>query len=116
MNFVQLSKKKLEMRFFQSSSKSKSNKELTNSEWICEATGDVSASFYKLRFLSKSTVEGWVKYIDQKNEVKVFSASFEKEKNLLKFRKEDDLFVAVYTKKKIAAVIDGQTMNFIRSA
>ena len=107
---------KLEVRFFQSSSKSKSNKELTNSEWICEATGDVSASFYKLRFLSKSTVEGWVKYIDQKNEVKVFSASFEKEKNLLKFHKEDDLFVAVYTKNKIAAVIDGQTMNFLRSA
>ena len=106
----------LEMRFFQSSSKSKSNKELTNSEWICEATGDVSASFYKLRFLSKSTVEGWVKYIDQKNEVKVFSASFEKEKNLLKFHKEDDLFVAVYTKNKIAAVIDGQTINFLRSA
>ncbi len=108
--------KKLEMRFFQSRSKSKSNKELTNSEWICEATGDVSASFYKLRFLSKSTVEGWVKYIDQEDEVKVFSASFEKEKNFLKFYKEDDLFVAVYTKNKIAAVIDGQKINFLRSA
>ena len=75
------------MRFFQSSSKSKSNKELINSE-----------------------------YIDQEDEVNVFSASFEKEKNLLKFHKEDDLFVAVYSKSKIAAVIDGQTMNFLRSS
>jgi hypothetical protein len=104
------------MKFFQSSSKFKINKGLINSEWICEATGDESASFYKLRFASKDFVEGWVKYTDHKNEVLVFSATYEKEKNLLKFRKDDDLFVAVYTKNKLTALIDGEAMNFLRSA
>ena len=106
------------MKFFQSNSKSKSrqNRELVHSEWICEATGDAMASFYKLRFGSNGSVEGWVKYRDEAHEVKVFTAIYEKEKNLLKFYKEDDVFVAVYSKNKIAAVIDGQTMNFLRSA
>lgn len=104
------------MKFFKSNSKSKFNKELINSEWICDATGDVNASYYKLRFASQEFVEGWVKYTNNEHEIKVFTATFEKEKNLLKFFKEDDIFVAVYTKSKIAAVIDGQTMNFSRSA
>ena len=102
------------MKFFQSSSKVKSNRELTHSQLICEATGDTNASFYMLRFTSQGNVEGWVKYADCKEEVKVFSASYVKEKNLLKFYKHDDVFVAVFSKEKIAAVIDGQTMNFTR--
>jgi len=103
------------MKFFSSSSKQRYNKELANSVWICEATDEVNATYYKLRFVAHDFVEGWVKYIDQEEESKVFLASFEKEKNLLKFFKDDDVFVGIYTKSKIAAVIDGQTMNFLRS-
>ena len=103
------------MKFFSSISKLKFNKELINSEWVCEATGEDLASYYKLRFVAQEHVEGWVKYIYHEEESKVFIASFQKEKNLLRFYKEDEVFVGIYTKNKIAAVIDGQTMNFLRS-
>lgn len=102
------------MKFFHSKpKKSKSTRELANSVWICEATGEPNVTHYSLRFAAVNFVEGWVKYKDQNEEIRVFSAIYTKEKNLLKFQKEDDLFVAVYSKEKIAAVIEGQTLNFI---
>ena len=86
------------MKFFSSSSKQRYNKELANSVWICEATDDVNATYYKLRFVAHDFVEGWVKYIDQEEESKVFLASFEKEKNLFGIDKLN------ITRSKIPAV------------
>jgi len=103
------------MKFFKNKSKKiKSSRALANTVWICETTRESNATYYLLRFAAVNFVEGWVKYKDQKEEIRAFSAVYSKENNLLKFQKEDDLFVAVYTKEKIAAVIDGQTLNFYR--
>ena len=105
------------MKFFPSKSKKKkSSPGLANSVWTCESTGESNVTYYSLRFAAVNFVEGWVQYKDQEEEVRVFSAVYTKEKNLLKFQKKDDLFVAVYTKDKIAAVIDGQTLNFYRQS
>ncbi|MBL6662374.1 MAG: hypothetical protein ISP65_05275, partial [Flavobacteriaceae bacterium] len=60
-------------------------------------------------------VEGWVKYNSQEEEVKVFSADYKKKKNILHVKKEDDIFMAVYDKNQITAVLDGQKMSFSKT-
>jgi hypothetical protein len=103
------------MRFFQGGPKTKSSQILVVTDWICTRTDDSLIDFYKFHFSTAKTVEGWIKYSDQSEEFKAFSASYEKEQNLIRIRKEKEILVAVYSEPKIVAVIDGKTLNFIRS-
>lgn len=70
------------MRFFQGGPKTKSSQILVGTDWICTRTDDSLIDFYKFHFSTAKTVEGWIKYSDQSEELKAFSEAMKKNKIL----------------------------------
>ena len=100
------------MRLFRFTKKLRRSLALVGTVWMCTSTNEPDASYYKLIFTDVDQVEGWVKYNSQDGEVKVFSADYKKNKNILHVKKEDDVFMAVCDKNQITAVVDGQKISF----
>ena len=103
------------MRLFRFTKKIRQSLALVGTVWMCTSTNEPDASYYKLIFANEDQVEGWVKYNSQEEEVKVFSADYKKTKNVLHVKKEDDIFIAVFEKSQLTAVLDGQKMSFSKS-
>ena len=103
------------MRSFRFTKKIRQSLALVGTVWMCTSTNEPDASYYKLIFANEDQVEGWVKYNSQEEEVKVFYADYKKKKNILHVKKEDDIFMAVYDKNQITAVLDGQKMSFSKT-
>ena len=103
------------MRLFGFTKKKKQSSTLVGTAWICTSTNETETLYYKLVFTDEDQVEGWVKYISQEEEVIVFSADYKKTKNVLHVKKEDDIFMAVFEKSQLTAVLDGQKMSFSKS-
>ena len=100
------------MQLFRFTKKLRHSLALVGTVWICSSTNEPDESYYKLVFTDADQVEGWVKYNSENKEVKVFSADYNKKKNILHVKKEEDIFMAVYEKNRITAVVDGQKMSF----
>ena len=103
------------MYLFQTFFKKRYLKEWVGSVWKCNANIESDATYYKLFFSSESEVEGWVKYKTDSEETNVFTAAYNKSKNLLEFKKGKELFVVICHKNKISAMIDGRSLQFFKT-
>jgi hypothetical protein len=103
------------MYLFQTFFKKRYPKEWVGSVWKCNANIESDATYYKLFFSSEIEVEGWVKYKTDSEETNVFTAAYNKSKNLLEFKKGKELFVGICHKNKISAMIDGHSLQFFKT-
>lgn len=60
-------------------------------------------------------MEGWVKYKSETEEINVFTAAYNKSKNLLEFKKGKEFFVGICHKNQITTLIDGRSLKFVKT-
>ena len=87
---------------------------LTNTTWRCTSNIDKEAVYYQLVFETSDQVKGYVQYKNQEEQTHVFSATFRVNENSIYFKNGEDRFKALYCKKVLHAVIDGEIYDFKR--
>ena len=60
-------------------------------------------------------MEGWVKYKTDTQETNVFTAAYNKSKNLFEFKKGNEFFVGICHKNQIRALIEGRSLKFVKT-
>ena len=103
------------MYLFQALFKKKRLKKWVGSVWKCSSNIESEAAYYKLFFSTENEVEGWVKYKSETEETNVFTAAYNKSKNLLEFKKGKEFFVGICHKNQITALIDGRSLKFVKT-
>lgn len=103
------------MYLFQTFFKKKRLKKWVGSVWRCNSNIEPDAAYYKLFFSTENEVEGWVKYKTNTEETNVFTAAYNKSKNFLEFKKGKEFFIGIYHKNQITALIDGRSLNFLKT-
>ena len=100
------------MKFLKTLAEKIQNNTLRSTTWICDQPATHEAEYYKLIFVSDTKVEGWVLFTNETKESHTFTATYTTSKNTIQFKKGEDCFVANYTKRRLVALVEGNSLHF----